>query len=81
MGARRQIEPEDDTSGSVELDVSPLDCEVATLLFTAFVSQDDLNPASDMTLPKGIGNVKINSVSGEVSGLDSGFRPDITLIG
>lgn len=76
-----KIEPEDDTSGSVELDVSPLDCEVATLLFTAFVSQDDFNPASDMTLPKGIGNVKINSVSGEVSGLDSGFRPDITLIG
>ena len=76
-----KIEPEDDTSGSVELDVSPLDCDVATLLFTAFVSQDGFNPASDMTLPRGIGNIKINSVSGEVSGLDSGFRPDITLIG
>lgn len=75
------VEPTGGAAGSATLDVDPIEDDVATLMFVAFVGQDDLNPASDMTLPRGIGNVKINSVSGEVSGLDSGFRPDITLIG
>lgn len=73
--------PEDDTAGSAVIDVAPITDDVATLLFTAFVSQDDVNPSADLTLPRGVGELNVNAVDGTASGLASGFLPDITLLG
>lgn len=69
------------SGGSAVIDVAPITDDVATLLFTAFVSQDDINPSADLTLPRGVGSLNVNAVAMTATGLDGGFRPDITLIG
>lgn len=75
------VEPTGGSAGSATLDVDPIEDDVATLMFVAFVGQDDFNPSSDMTLPRGVGSLNVNAVAGTATGLDGGFRPDITLIG
>ena len=75
------VEPTGGSAGSATLDVDPIEDDVATLMFVAFVGQDDINPSADMTLPRGVGSLNINAVAGTATGLDGGFRPDITLIG
>lgn len=75
------VEPTGGSAGSATLDVDPIEDDVATLMFVAFVGQDAFNPSADMTLPRGVGSLNVNAVAGTATGLDGGFRPDITLIG
>lgn len=58
-----------------------LDGRVATLMFTAYLNLDALNPSSEMTLPQGVGIANINGVDGTTENLYTGWKPDITLIG
>lgn len=64
---------------SATFDLSPLRCRVATLLITAYVSMDDVNPDDDTDSPQGVGTLAVNPITGAITG--SGFIPDITLIG
>ena len=75
------VTPADGTAGSATLDVDPIVDDAATLLFVAFVGQDDFNPSAGMTLPRGVGSLNVNAVAGTATGLDAGFKPDVTLIG
>lgn len=75
------VTPTNNTAGEATLDISPLTNDTATLLFVAFIGQDEFNPSADMTLPRGVGTLNVNEVAGTLSGLDGGFKPDITLIG
>jgi len=60
----------------------------ASLLLTAYINLDDVNPeagaggGSDTpSLPQGVGTANVNAVTGAITDLDTGFRPDITLFG
>lgn len=75
------VEPEDGVDGTATLDIDPIEDDTATLMFVAFVGQDDFNPGDGMALPRGIGSINVNAVSRTASGLDAGFRPNITLLG
>lgn len=75
------LAPMDGVAGSATIDVTPITDDVATLLITAYIGQDDVNPSADMTLPRGVGALDVDAVAGTATGLDGGFRPDITLIG
>lgn len=76
-----EITPTDGEAGTAMLDVKPIMTDVATLMFVAFIGQDDINPSDGMTIPRGVGSLNVNAVVGTATGLDGGFRPDITLIG
>lgn len=76
-----EIAPTGGAAGTATLEVKPIMTDVATLLFVAFIGQDDINPSDGMTLPRGIGTLDVDLVAGTATGLDGGFRPDITLIG
>ena len=61
---------------SVVLKVAPLMCKNATILLSAFVSMDCVNPgANDETITAGVGEI---DGANEVAG---GWMPDVTLIG
>ena len=61
---------------------TPLGGYVATILLTAFISLDDLNPASGMTLPQGVAtSMDVNHDGSSMSGKGTGWKPDITLLG
>lgn len=70
------------TESSVTFKVDHLSGRVASLLFTAFISLDDLNPSDEMTMPQGVCTaMDVDLISGTVSGISSNWKPDITLIG
>ena len=75
------LAPTDGVAGSATLDVAPITDDVATLLITAYIDQDDVNPSADLTLPRGVGALDVDAVAGTTSGLDGGFVPDVTLLG
>ena len=61
---------------SAVFDVDQLNCLNATIMLTAFVSMDRVNPGnSDDTILAGIGTLK------DVNRIEGGWLPDITLIG
>ena len=61
---------------------NPLTGEVATFLLTAYVSMDRMNPSVDLSLPVGASTAQhVDSVGKLVIGVESGWRPDITLLG
>ena len=69
-----------ETSSSFALEALAGYC--ASLLFTAYISLDDLNPSDAMTMPQGVVTaLDVNSITGDVTGLDTTWKPDITLIG
>lgn len=69
-----------ETSSSFALEALAGYC--ASLLFTAYISLDDLNPSDAMTMPQGVATaLDVNSITGDVAGLDTTWKPDITLIG
>ncbi len=75
------VTPVDGEAGEATFEIEPILDGVATLLFVAFVGQDNFNPGADMTLPRGVGSLNVNDVAGTVEGLSGGFKPDVTLIG
>ena len=59
-----------------------LDQRLATIMFTAYVSMDQVNPSSEMELPQGVtSEFYADPNIGEVTGGSSLWKPDITLIG
>ena len=61
---------------------NPLGGYVATILLTAFISLDKMNPASGMTFPQGVAtSVDVNPSGSSMSGKGTGWKPDITLLG
>ena len=76
-----EIAPTGGEAGMATLDIKPIMDDVATLLFVAYIGQDDINPSADMTMPRGIGTLDVDLVAGTATGLDGGFLPDISLIG
>lgn len=75
------LAPADGVAGAATLDVTPITDDVATLMITAYIGQDDVNPSADMTLPRGVGTLDVDAIAGTVSGLDGGFLPDVALLG
>lgn len=70
----------DDTSAFFTIDTFSGRC--ASLLFTAYISLDDLNPSDEMIATQGVAtSMDVNSITSEVAGLDTTWKPDITLIG
>lgn len=67
----------DDQTATITVD--PLDCRVATIVLTARVSMDAVNPDDDTDATFGVGTLAVNPITGAITG--SGFIPDITLIG
>lgn len=62
--------------------VNPIDGYVATILLTAFISLDDLNPSNVMNLPQGVATeMDVNADGSLMYGKGTGWKPDITLIG
>lgn len=70
----------DQTSARFKFD--RLTGRTATLMFTAFISLDSLNPSDAMTMPQGVATaLDVDPITGAVAGLDTTWKPDITLIG
>ena len=62
--------------------VNPIDGYFATILLTAFISLDDLNPSNAMNFPQGVATeMDVNADGSSMSGKGTGWKPDITLIG
>jgi hypothetical protein len=62
--------------------IDPLADRVASLLFTAYISLDELNPSDDMVMPQGVcTEMSVAPITGAITGLDSTWKPDITLLG
>ena len=60
----------------------PLGGYVATILLTAFISMDSVNPSSTTTLPQGVAtSLDVNPAGSSMSGKGTGWKPDITLLG
>ena len=61
--------------------IHDLESRVATIIISAFVDMDSINPSSSPTMPVGIGNIALNMRTMELTGTDTCFVPDIYLIG
>lgn len=60
---------------------SPLDGYVASVLITAFVNLDLLNPSNAMIMPQGVATgFSVDTIDRTVTGLGGLWKPDITLI-
>ena len=60
----------------------PLGGYVATILLTAFISMDAVNPSATTTLPQGVAtSLDVNAAGSSMSGKGTGWKPDITLLG
>ena len=70
-----------DESGDAAVDIEPLTDSVGTFLLTAYMRQEDVLSATDQTVALGVGTVSSDSFNGTVTDLDTGWRPDISLIG
>ena len=58
-----------------------LNKRLATLMFTAFVSMDDVNPSAETEFPQGVvTEFSVDPNVGSISGDGSLWNPDITLI-
>lgn len=61
---------------------TPITGEVATILLSAFVSMDRVNPSSAMSLPVGVApNQYVDGINKRIVGVETGWKPDITLLG
>ena len=61
--------------------IHDLESNVATLIITAFIDMDDINPSSGVTLPRGVGQIALNMQTLELTGTNTCFLPDIYLLG
>ena len=58
----------------------PLTGGYATLIVTAFVSMDEVNPSESPSFPQGASTLEVNMADGSVVNGDTAFLPDITLL-
>lgn len=70
----------DASATSAEFSVS-FSGKTATFMLTAYINLDSFVPDGEMALPLGVGAASVDVVSGKASGLDTGWRPNITLLG
>lgn len=64
-----------------DLGIAELRDRTATLLFLAYVPQDGIDAADPSGDPWGVGVVDADAVNGQVAALDTGWKPDVTLLG
>ena len=70
-----------EASKTAMIDIAPLTHGLATLLFSAYVSMDAVNPSSEDDAAYGAGSLDDDWISGDLAGLGTAWIPDITLIG
>ena len=75
-----QIDPVSSTKIAT-FNIQDLSSPTATLILTAFIDMDEINPSASMTFPKGVGSLSLNMSTMELSGTDTCFVPDIYLLG
>ena len=64
------------------LNIKVLTGYCATLLFTAFISMDDVNPPDGVLQAHGVApQLDVDAITGAIEGLDKTWKPNITLIG
>lgn len=68
-------------SKTATIDIAPLTHGLATLLFTAYIGMDTVNPSSEDDAVYGAGSLDDDWISGDLAGLGTAWAPDITLIG
>ena len=61
--------------------IHDLESNVATIIISAFVDMDEINPSSGVTLPQGVGSISLNMQTQELGGTSTCFLPDIYLLG
>jgi hypothetical protein len=76
----RLVSTVDASATSAEFPVS-FSGKTATFMLTAYINLDGFVPNGEMVLPLGVGAASVDVVSGKASGLDTGWRPNITLLG
>lgn len=57
----------------------PLAGGYATLIVTAYIGMDDVNPSNSPTLPAGASTLEVNMADASIVNGDTAFMPDITL--
>ena len=68
------------SSTSATLTLSrPLTCGYATLIVTAFIDVDNVNPSSSPALPIGASTIEVNMADASVENPETAFIPDISL--
>ena len=75
-----EIDPTSNTR-TATFNIQDLASYTATIIITAFLDMDELNPAANFTTPKGIGHIALNMMTMEVTGTDKCFLPNIQLLG
>lgn len=61
--------------------IQDLGCFTATLVITAWMDMDEINPNDTMMFPRGVGKVAVNMKTQEVENQETAFLPDIYLLG
>ena len=74
-----ELDPTGETTSATLAFARPLDEEVATLIVTASVSMDAVNPSESPTLPMGVSTLLVNMADASVENASTAFMPDITL--
>lgn len=75
-----QIDPTSATKVAT-FNIQDLSSPTATIILTAFIDMDAINPSASMTFPKGVGSLSLDMSSMELSGTETCFIPDIYLLG
>lgn len=70
-----------EASKTATIDIAPLTHGLATLILSAYVSMDAVNPSAETDTAYGAGWLDDDWISGELRGLDTAWTPDITLLG
>lgn len=61
--------------------IQDLAAPTATLIITAFIDMDEINPSGTTWTRKGVGNLALNMLTMELTGMDTCMIPDIQLLG
>lgn len=75
-----EIDPTSNTR-TATFNIQDLASYTATIIITAFLDMDELNPSANFTTPKGVGNIALNMMTMELTGTNRCFLPDIQLLG
>ena len=61
--------------------IQDLASATATIILTAFIDMDEINPSGTTWTRKGVGNLALNMLTMELTGMDTCMIPDIQLLG
>ena len=75
-----EIDPTSSTKNKT-FNIQDLASATATIILTAFVDMDDINPSGTTWTNKGVGNLALNMKTMELTGTDTCMIPNIQLLG